>query len=132
MPQFEPSFVDESVEAMYAPFERDTGEDPNALHAELQQTMSSLVGIFRLESDLEQALELGPDHLSCYNLTFEAGTALDRERRQGRVQPNDGNLLENGYLQPVASAGPSFHAAINKGKFHGMIWPTTPTGSRTV
>ena len=27
---------------------------------------------------------------------------------------------------PVASAGPSFHAAISSGKFHGMIWPTTP------
>ena len=27
------------------------------------------------------------------------------------------------------AAGPSFHAAISSGKFHGMIWPTTPTGS---
>jgi hypothetical protein len=35
-------------------------------------------------------------------------------------------------VQPVASAGPSFHAAISRGKFHGMIWPTTPTGSRNV
>ena len=33
---------------------------------------------------------------------------------------------------PVASAGPSFHAAISNGKFHGMICPTTPTGSRSV
>ncbi len=33
---------------------------------------------------------------------------------------------------PVARAGPSFHAAISSGKFHGMIWPTTPTGSRSV
>ena len=33
---------------------------------------------------------------------------------------------------PQASAGPSFHAAISSGKFHGMIWPTTPTGSRSV
>ena len=33
---------------------------------------------------------------------------------------------------PVASAGPSFHAAISSGKFHGMICPTTPTGSRSV
>ena len=33
---------------------------------------------------------------------------------------------------PVVSAGPSFHAAISSGKFHGMIWPTTPTGSRSV
>ena len=35
-------------------------------------------------------------------------------------------------VQPVASAGPSFHDAISSGKFHGMIWPTTPTGSRSV
>ena len=33
---------------------------------------------------------------------------------------------------PAASAGPSFHAAISSGKFHGMICPTTPTGSRSV
>ena len=28
--------------------------------------------------------------------------------------------------------GPVFHAAIMIGKFQGMIWPTTPTGSRSV
>ena len=33
-------------------------------------------------------------------------------------------------VQPVASAGPSFQAAIRSGKFQGMIWATTPTGSR--
>ena len=44
-------FVEESLAAMAAPFER-RGEDPNRLHAELQATMSSLVGIFRTESDL--------------------------------------------------------------------------------
>jgi succinate dehydrogenase / fumarate reductase flavoprotein subunit len=57
MPEFDQDFIDESVEAMFVPFERDSGEDPNVLHAELQETMSSLVGIFRVESDLEQALE---------------------------------------------------------------------------
>jgi hypothetical protein len=35
-------------------------------------------------------------------------------------------------VQPVASAGPSFHAAISSGKFHGMICPTTPIGSLSV
>ena len=30
---------------------------------------------------------------------------------------------------PAASAGASFHVAIRRGKFHGMIWPTTPSGS---
>jgi succinate dehydrogenase / fumarate reductase, flavoprotein subunit len=52
-----PAFVEESLEAMYLPFERSSGEDPNRLHAELQATMSSLVGIFRVESDLGEAIE---------------------------------------------------------------------------
>ena len=30
---------------------------------------------------------------------------------------------------PAASAGASFHVAIRIGKFQGMIWPTTPSGS---
>ncbi|MNR36230.1 hypothetical protein D3C85_1541280 [compost metagenome] len=30
---------------------------------------------------------------------------------------------------PAARAGAIFHAAIRMGKFHGMIWPTTPSGS---
>ena len=30
---------------------------------------------------------------------------------------------------PAARAGASFHAAISSGKFHGMICPTTPSGS---
>ena len=30
---------------------------------------------------------------------------------------------------PAASAGASFHIAIRIGKFHGMICPTTPSGS---
>jgi succinate dehydrogenase / fumarate reductase flavoprotein subunit len=55
--ELDPAFVDESVAAMFAPFERAAGEDPNRLHEELQATMSSLVGIFRLESDLNQAIE---------------------------------------------------------------------------
>ena len=30
---------------------------------------------------------------------------------------------------PAASAGASFHTAMSSGKFQGMIWPTTPSGS---
>ena len=33
---------------------------------------------------------------------------------------------------PAASAGASFHAAMTSGKFHGVMSPTTPRGSRTV
>ena len=43
-------------------------------------------------SDLERALQLGTDHLSCYNLTFEPGTRFERDRRQGRIGPNDQEL----------------------------------------
>jgi oxygen-independent coproporphyrinogen III oxidase len=39
--------------------------------------------------DLERALALRPDHLSCYNLTFEPGTKLHHDLQQGRVAPND-------------------------------------------
>ncbi len=31
---------------------------------------------------------------------------------------------------PAASAGPIFQVQNISGKFHGTIWPTTPTGSR--
>jgi hypothetical protein len=30
---------------------------------------------------------------------------------------------------PAARAGQIFHAAMRIGKFQGMIWPTTPSGS---
>jgi succinate dehydrogenase / fumarate reductase, flavoprotein subunit len=39
-----------------APFERRTNENPYMLHADLQETMQSLVGIFRTEEDLQSAL----------------------------------------------------------------------------
>jgi hypothetical protein len=31
---------------------------------------------------------------------------------------------------PVAIAGAIFQASISSGKFQGMIWPITPTGTR--
>jgi succinate dehydrogenase / fumarate reductase flavoprotein subunit len=43
------------TEAM-APFERVGGENPYAVHGELQQTMNDLVGIIRKEEELTQAL----------------------------------------------------------------------------
>ena len=50
-------FVEESLAALATPFERASGEDPNRLHEELQETMSSLVGIFRTERELATALD---------------------------------------------------------------------------
>lgn len=44
------------------------------------------------QSDVERALRLGTDHLSCYNLTFEPGTKLQRDRQQGKTGPNEQEL----------------------------------------
>jgi oxygen-independent coproporphyrinogen-3 oxidase len=43
--------------------------------------------------DLQRAVEFEPEHLSCYMLTYEKGTPLDRERRQGRFKPVASSLL---------------------------------------
>ncbi|CAB4705895.1 unannotated protein [freshwater metagenome] len=47
------------------------------------------------------------------------------------------NIIETGVCSagfrttqlPAARAGASFQTAIKIGKFHGIIWPTTPRGS---
>ncbi|MEV4671917.1 MULTISPECIES: fumarate reductase/succinate dehydrogenase flavoprotein subunit [Actinomadura] len=56
-----PAVPDAEVEAAtaeaLAPFEREGGENPYAVHAELQQTMNELVGIIRKEEELKQAIE---------------------------------------------------------------------------
>jgi oxygen-independent coproporphyrinogen-3 oxidase len=46
-------------------------------------------GAETLETDLETAVELGPDHVSLYNLTFEPRTMFDRLRRERRIRPHD-------------------------------------------
>jgi succinate dehydrogenase / fumarate reductase flavoprotein subunit len=45
-----------SAEAL-TPFDREGGENPYTVHAELQQTMNDLVGIIRTEEELKEALE---------------------------------------------------------------------------
>jgi oxygen-independent coproporphyrinogen-3 oxidase len=45
--------------------------------------------------DLERAIDQRPEHLSCYQLTCEAGTPLDREVKAGRIQlPSDEALAD--------------------------------------
>lgn len=41
----------------------------------------------RWKSDLAQAIELGPQHIACYMLTYEPHTPLHAELRAGRVVP---------------------------------------------
>jgi oxygen-independent coproporphyrinogen-3 oxidase len=46
-------------------------------------------GLATFESDLETALALGTDHVSAYALLYENGTALERRRREGLVEPEE-------------------------------------------
>ncbi|MGC1106933.1 MAG: FAD-binding protein [Candidatus Acidiferrales bacterium] len=55
--KIEQTLVDEAEREMLAPFERQAGESPYEIHRELQATLQSLVGIFRNESDLKEALK---------------------------------------------------------------------------
>ncbi|MBL9079289.1 MAG: radical SAM family heme chaperone HemW [Planctomycetes bacterium] len=62
-------------------------------------------------SDLERALALQPDHLSCYNLTFEPGTRLHRDLQRGQVSPNEQEVDRDQFLATRARlAAAGFHA----------------------
>ena len=49
--------VDDAEREMLAPFERPSGESPYEIHRELQETLQKLVGIYRNEGDLKEALK---------------------------------------------------------------------------
>jgi succinate dehydrogenase / fumarate reductase flavoprotein subunit len=56
----DPRQIEEAERAALAPFERADGPSPYDIHTKLQETMQSLVGIFRVEEDLQAALrEIG-------------------------------------------------------------------------
>ena len=40
-----------------------------------------------VRNDIAEAVALGPDHISAYNLTFEEGTAFFTEMKRGRISP---------------------------------------------
>jgi len=48
--------LDAAAEEALAPLERDGGENPYAVHAELQDIMTNLVGLIRTEKEMVQAL----------------------------------------------------------------------------
>ncbi len=61
-----------------APLERSGGENPYTLHAEVQQTMSDLVGIIRKEEEIKQALaELEKLRTRAANVSAEGGPAYN-------------------------------------------------------
>jgi succinate dehydrogenase flavoprotein subunit len=56
-PNLNEAEIEAETRDLVAPFERPGGESPYVVHAALQDTMGSLVGIFRVQADLERALE---------------------------------------------------------------------------
>jgi succinate dehydrogenase / fumarate reductase flavoprotein subunit len=57
VPYVSPIQVQQGVRELDDPLERRDGEDPYAMQRELQETMQTLVGIFRVDADLATALE---------------------------------------------------------------------------
>jgi hypothetical protein len=63
-------------------------------------------------------------------LTTPAGRPTSSQSSANRSAVSDVNSAGfSTTVFPMASAGAIFHASMSSGKFHGMIWPTTPTGS---
>jgi len=56
MPTIDSSQIEKAAQRLLAPFEWPDGDGPYAIHEDLQGTMQGLVGIFRDEEDLRQAL----------------------------------------------------------------------------
>ncbi len=55
-PHLDPVQVQGAARDLAAPLEREAGEDPYAIQRDLQTMMQRLVGIFRVEEDLEEAV----------------------------------------------------------------------------
>jgi succinate dehydrogenase / fumarate reductase flavoprotein subunit len=55
-PSIDAAQIDAAEKYALAPFQRPGGENPYAIHRDLQKTMQSLVGIFRVREDMERAL----------------------------------------------------------------------------
>jgi succinate dehydrogenase / fumarate reductase flavoprotein subunit len=77
-----PSATDADLEAAraeaVAPLERSGGENPYTVHAEVQQTMSDLVGIIRKEDEIKAALaELEKLRARAANVSAEGGPAYN-------------------------------------------------------
>lgn len=58
MPALDQGMVKDAAQAMLAPFDREGGENPYSIHADLQDCMQDLVGIIRTESELLKALDV--------------------------------------------------------------------------
>ena len=51
--------------------------------------------------DLEKAVSLAPEHISCYGLTFAAGTRMEEDLRAGKIEPPKDDQVAEMYLTAV-------------------------------
>jgi succinate dehydrogenase / fumarate reductase flavoprotein subunit len=90
-PYLDPVQLQGANRALAAPLERPEGEDPYAIQRDLQEMMQRLVGIFRVEADLDEAIRQlatlrrrwqvaratgGRAYNPGWNLVFELGNSL--------------------------------------------------------
>ena len=134
-PYLDPVQVEDAVGAMAAPLERSDGEDPYAVQRDLQEMMGRLVGIYRVEADLDEAVERlaelrarwanvrttgGRVYNPGWNLVFEldhlltVSEAITRSARQRTESRGAHSRLDHpatdeetwGHLNSVISRGP--------------------------
>ena len=55
-PSIDPAQIDQAERVALEPFQRPSGENPYAIHRDLQEIMQNLVGIFRTREDVTRAL----------------------------------------------------------------------------
>ena len=48
--------------------------------------------------DLEKVCAINPDHISCYELSYEPGTALTKQKDKGRIKPTSIDLATSFFL----------------------------------
>ena len=95
-PYLDPVQIQGAVAELLAPLERTEGEDPYALQRELQDMMQRLVGIFREDADLAEAIE----HLAALRARWSAVRATG-----GRAyNPGWHLVFELGHLLTVSEA----------------------------
>jgi succinate dehydrogenase / fumarate reductase flavoprotein subunit len=58
MPDVNPEEIDYTIQVMLKPFGNGGGENPYAIHADLQECMQNNVGLIRIESEMMQALNV--------------------------------------------------------------------------
>lgn len=62
------------------------------------------------QTDLARALDLGPEHISLYSLTYEPETEYTRQKEQGRLTPASEELEEEMYLAAIEAMGSAGYA----------------------